>query len=66
MGNPTGERQKSEVAEQVITTRADIAFQVNIINSRIEYYYGLNFLCFLENGHGPGRSDYHGGFLGLL
>jgi len=27
MGNPTGERQKSEAAEQVITTRADIAFQ---------------------------------------
>jgi len=27
MGSPSGERQKSEAAEQVITTRADIAFK---------------------------------------
>ena len=33
MGNPTGERQKSEAAEQVITSRADIAFQVNNIKN---------------------------------
>lgn len=29
MGNPTGERQRSEVAEQVIVSRTDFTFQVS-------------------------------------
>ena len=31
MGHPTGEKQRSEEAEEVIASKADLAFQVNKI-----------------------------------
>ena len=30
MGSPSGERQKSEAVEEIITARAEMAFQVNL------------------------------------
>jgi len=31
MGNPTGEKHKSEASEQMICARAELSFQVRII-----------------------------------
>ena len=34
MGTPSGERQKSEAVEEIITARAEMAFQVKLFNGR--------------------------------
>ena len=34
MGSPSGERQKSEAVEEIITARAEMAFQVKLFITR--------------------------------
>ena len=34
MGSPSGERQKSEAVEEIITARAEMAFQVKLLIRR--------------------------------
>ena len=56
MGNPTGEKIKSEASEQMITSRAENAFQVKYI------FIALSLIetIILENGSGPGWRDIFG------
>ena len=63
MGSPSGERQKSEAVEEIITARAEMAFQVklfiqkNFIKSDVHQHLGDIHYIFLEEKSGKAKGQ---------
>ena len=53
MGHPGGERERSEAAEQHITRRADLLFQVGGKEEDLDLYEGVG------RGRGPHKISFH-------